>query len=292
VKKEKVMSTLPTVTNDISFEQLASIIGQDLPSTGGAASLALLKINRDHEDDNGRSIPAGAFFVNHSGTAVYAKTIKFQLFMQRYQYMHYDAEANEMVSKSVLASDLYPQTEIPDTIGSMRCGSVPSSQRENLSAEQALKQQSIKCFRMLYGKVTFNDAVDANGNNVEIVDMPVLWRARGSNFMPISKALDSLSAQKKPFIFYSLNASLNRQKNGGLIYYVADFSVGEGPLDFTEADQELLAYFKDTIDGENKQIMKDYDKALRMSGDVIDGSTFEESIDDALNDDLPESLTA
>lgn len=286
------MTTLPSVTNDISFEQLAGLIGQEAPSSGGGASLSLLKINRDHEDDNGRSIPAGSFFVNHSGTAVYAKTIKFQLFMQRYQYMHYDAVANEMVSKSVLAKDLYPQTEIPDTIGTFRCGSVPASQRDSLSPEQALKQKDIKCFRMLFGKVTFNDAVDADGNSTEVVDLPVLWRARGSNFMPISKPLDALSAQKKPFIFYNLNALLNKAKNGGLVYYVSDLSVGDGPLDFTDADQELLKYFVDYIDGENKQIMGEYDKALRMSGDVIDATSVDASIDDALNDDLPESMTA
>ena len=286
------MTTLPSVTNEISFEQLAGIIGQDQPSSGGGMSLALLKINRDHEDDNGRSIPAGSFFVNPSGVAIYAKTIKFQLFVQRYQYMHYDAVANEMVSKSVLAQNLYPQTEIPDTIGTFRCGSVPASQRDTLSSEQALKQKDIKCFRMLFGKVTFNDAVNSAGESVEVADVPVLWRARGSNFMPISKPLDALSAQKKPFIFYNLNAVLNKAKNGGLVYYVSDLSVGDGPLEFTDNDQELLKFFIDHIDGENKQIMDEYDKALRMSGDVIDATSVDAAIDDALNDDLPESLTA
>lgn len=286
------MDSLPTVTNNTTFEQIASLIGQDVPTNGGGPSINLLKINRDNEDDNGRSIPAGSFFVNLPEGTVYAKTIKFQLFMQRYQYMHYDAEANEMVSKSILAKNLYPQTEIPDTIGTMRCGSVPAAQRDSLSAEQALKQKDIKCFRMLYGKVTFNDAVDAEGKSVEVSNLPVLWRARGSNFMPISKPLDALSAQKKPFIFFNLNASLNRQKNGGLVYYVSDLSIGDGPLDFTEDDQELLKFFDENITSENKQIMADHDKALRMSGDVIDADSLDASIDSALNDDLPESLTA
>lgn len=286
------MDSLPTVTNNTTFEQIASLIGQDVPTNSGGPSINLLKINRDNEDDNGRSIPAGSFFVNLPEGTVYAKTIKFQLFMQRYQYMHYDAEANEMVSKSILAKNLYPQTEIPDTIGTMRCGSVPAAQRDSLSAEQALKQKDIKCFRMLYGKVTFNDAVDAEGKSVEVANLPVLWRARGSNFMPISKPLDALSAQKKPFIFFNLNASLNRQKNGGLVYYVSDLSIGDGPLDFTEDDQELLKFFDENITSENKQIMADHDKALRMSGDVIDADSLDASIDSALNDDLPESLTA
>lgn len=284
------MTTLPTVTNNTSFEQIAQLIGQDQPSNG-AASLHLLKINRDHEDDNGRSIPAGSFFVNTAEGAVYAKTMSFQVFLQRYQYMHYDAENNEMVSKSIMAQNLYPQTEIPDSIGTFRCGSVPASQRENLSAEQALKQKAIKCFRLLFGKVTFNEAVDANGKTAEVKGVPVLWRARGSNFMPISKPLDALSAQKKPFIFYGLNASLTKQKNGGLVYYTADFEVGDGPLDFAEADQELLQYFIEYAETENKQVMSEYDKALRMQGTVIDGNVAD-SLDDALNDDLSNFMQA
>lgn len=285
------MTTLPTVTNNASFEQIAQLIGQDQPSNSGP-SLSLLKINRDHEDDNGRSIPAGSFHINTAEGAVYAKTMDFQVFLQRYQYMHYDAENNEMVSKSILAQNLYPQTEIPDTIGSFRCGSVPASQRENLSADQALKQKAIKCFRMLFGKVTFHDAVKADGEKTELADMPVLWRARGSNFMPISKPLDALSAQKKPFIFYNLSASLTKQKNGGLVYYTADFEVGNGPLDFSEDDQELLQYFVEHADTENKQVMSEYDKALRMQGTVIDGNVSEASLDDALNDDLSNLMQA
>ena len=58
-----------------------------------------------------------------------------------YQYLHYDAELNEMVNKSVMAKNLYPQTEIPDMLGTLRCGSVPASQRESLSADKAMQQK-------------------------------------------------------------------------------------------------------------------------------------------------------
>ena len=60
--------------------------------------------------------------------------------------------------------------------------------------------------------------------------------------LPISKPLDALSAQKKPFIFYNLNALLNEAKNGGLVYYVSDLSVGDGPLDFTDATKTCLSF--------------------------------------------------
>ena len=285
------MSTLPTITNNLAYEQIAQITGQELPSKSGS-SLTLLKINRDHEDDDGNPLPAGHFMINHDGENVYAKTIKMQLFIQRYQYIHYDQAEGEFVSKSIMANNLYPQTEVPDTIGTMRCGSVPASKRDYLTAEQATKQKDIKCYRMLFAKVTLNDAVTANGEKRDVANVPVLWKARGANFMPISVPLDALTAQRKPFLYYNMNVSLKKEKNGSVTYYVGTFSVGDGPLDWSEDDQQLLQYFGDQVTTENKEVMKDHDKALRMSGDVIDATSIDASIDDALNDDLPESLTA
>ncbi len=285
------MTSLPTVANNLSFEQIAQLIGQEQPPKTGS-SLTILKINRDYEDDDGNPLPAGHFMINHEGESVYAKTIKFQLFMQRYQYIHYDQTEGEFVSKSIMANDLYPQTEVPDTIGGMRCGSVPSSKRDTLTAKQATKQKDIKCFRMLFGKVTFDDAVTASGEKREVAGVPVLWKARGANFMPISVPLDALTAQRKPFLYYNLNVSLRKEKNGTVIYYVSNCSVGEGPLDFTEADQQLLQDFNNYIEAENKDVMKDYDTALRSQGNIVDVDSADVTMDDVLNDDLPESMAS
>jgi len=285
------MTSLPTVTNNLSFEQIAQITGQEQP-TKASSSLAVLKINRDFEDDDGNPLPSGHFMVNYDGENVYAKTIKFQLFMQRYQYIHYDQAEGEFVAKSIMANNLYPQTEVPDTIGTMRCGSVPVSKRDTLNADQLTKQKDIKCFRMLFGKATFVDAVTAGGEKRDVEGVPVQWKARGANFMPISVPLDALTAQRKPFLFYSLGVSLKKEKNGSVIYYVGNFSLGDGPLDFTKDDEQLLQDFDAFIDTENKGVMQEYDKALRSQGTVVDGDARTVSMDDVLNDDLPESMAS
>ena len=121
------METLPVVNSNTNFEDIAKLIGQEEPSSP-ARNMFFLKINRDHEDDEGNSLPAGSWSVSLPDKTVYAKEIDFQVFVQRYQYLHYDAELNEMVNKSVMAKNLYPQTEIPDMLGTLRCGSVPASQ--------------------------------------------------------------------------------------------------------------------------------------------------------------------
>ncbi len=148
--------TLPTINTDVNFEQIASIIGQDEPkATNTGDSLAFLRINYNTEDDNEKQLPVGYWTIaTPEHGAIFSKEIEFQVFLQRYQYTHWDEEAEEMANKSILAQNLYPQTEVPDMLGTMRCGSVPYSQREGLNAEQALKQKSIRCFRMLFGRVT------------------------------------------------------------------------------------------------------------------------------------------
>ena len=285
------METLPVVNSNTNFEDIAKLIGQEEPSSP-ARNMFFLKINRDHEDDEGNSLPAGSWSVSLPDKTVYAKEIDFQVFVQRYQYLHYDAEVNEMVNKSVMAKNLYPQTEIPDMLGTLRCGSVPASQRESLSADKAMQQKNIKCFRMLFGKATFLDAVDEKGAKVEdAVNVPILWRARGSNFMPISVPMDALTAQKKPFIFYKLHASLEKKKNGGLVYYVGKFDNSPQLVDFTPEDQDTLAYFMDYINAENSAVMKEYDNSLRKQGKMVDQDAVTVTSDDVLNDDLPESLT-
>jgi hypothetical protein len=68
--------------------------------------------------------------------------------------------------------------------------------------------------------------------------------------------------------------------------------VGNGPLDFTEDDQQLLMDFNSYIESENKDVMKDYDSALRSAGNIVDVESTTVTMDDVLNDDLPESMAS
>lgn len=286
------MNSLPTIKKDINFNDIADVIGQTTMD-GPSMAHSTLKINRDHEDDNGRQIPAGSWTTMHGSNDVYSKDVKLQIFLQRFQYQQYDPDAGETVNKSIMAKNLFPNTEIPDCLGTMRCGSVPLAKRESLTGADAIRQKQTSCYRMLYGKAFLANTVDADGKDVGDITVPVLWRARGANFMPLSETLDSLSAQKKPFLFYKLSATLNKKKKGSNVYYVAEFNVDKDAVEFTSDDQELLHYFSDLVDKENKYVMSQYDKALQDKGiviDVTDDTTIVDNaiadIDGALDDDL------
>ena len=61
------MTTLPTVNSEIGFDKIAEVIGQDTPAVSSVGH-TILKINRDIEDDDGRSIPPGSRSTTHAGT--------------------------------------------------------------------------------------------------------------------------------------------------------------------------------------------------------------------------------
>ena len=284
-KGETYMNSLPTIKKDINFNDIADVIGQTTVD-GPSMAHSILKINRDHEDDDGRQIPAGSWTtMDMDGNVIYSRDVKLQIFLQRFQYQQYDPDAGETVNKSIMAKNLFPNTEIPDCLGTMRCGSVPLAKRDSLTGDDAIRQKQTSCYRMLYGKASLANAVDADGKDVGDVIVPVLWRARGANFMPLSETLDSLSSQKKPFIFYNLSATLTKKKKGSNVYYVAEFAVDKQALEFTPADQELLHYFSDLVDKENKYVMGQHDKALQSKGIIVDASMNDDTIvDDAITD--------
>ena len=105
--------TLPTINSEISFEQIATVIGQHEVQNTPNAGLSFLRINYNSEDDNERPLPVGSWTVTTENGPVFAKEIDFQVFLQRYQYTHWDEEAEEMANKSILAQNLFPQRKFP-----------------------------------------------------------------------------------------------------------------------------------------------------------------------------------
>ena len=54
-----------------------------------------------------------------------------------------------------------------DTSGGSRCGKVPFKERDKLSKAQLEHQKNIKCYRLVFGTVSF-DGTTADGNKVAI----------------------------------------------------------------------------------------------------------------------------
>ena len=270
--------------DQLNQNQIMEMIGQDVGQTG--TGLPRLTINRQPEDDEGNKLPVGTYAVYDSGveSMVYGKPATFRPFLNAFQFMEYDAEQNKFSKRSVIFKNW--KDDPIDTSGGSRCGKVPFKERDKLSQAELEHQKNIKCYRLVFGMVSF-DGVTPNGNKVSVKDKPVLWRVTGSNFTPVGESIQSLKNRKKLMFNHTLSLDTERRKAGSNVFYVSAIKVNQKEVTFTKENMELMKKFQDTISSENEDIValwKDANKSKNNGSDKedakivsdVEGSPFEE----------------
>ena len=270
----------------MSDEQIMQAIGQDDGSNMGT-NIPRLTINRTPEDDDGNQLPVGHFstYDSNVGQNVYGKPITFRPFISAMQYMHYDADKGEYVNRSIIFKSW--KEEAIDILGGTRCGKIPFKDRSTLTPEQLEQQRTIRCYKLVYGLLSFNNGKTAQGNAHNVENLPALYRVTGTAFSPVSAALDQLKKRKKLMFNCTFTIDTKRQKKGGNVFYVPEISVNaEENLQLSDMDMETLKVFQDSITTENTEIIAGYNKA-KNSKDNIDAKIVEE-----VSSDSPEEILA
>ena len=268
----------------LSKSQIMEMIGQE---GGQTASIGLprLTINRQPEDDDGNKLPVGTYATYDSGieSMVYGKPAIFRPFLNSFQFMEYDTEQNKFSKRSVIFKNW--KDDPIDTSGGSRCGKVPFKERGKLSKTELEHQKSIKCYRLVFGTVSF-DGTTADGSKAIIKNKPVLWRVTGSNFTPVGEAMQSLKNRKKLMFNHTLSLETERRKAGSNVFYVSSITVNQDEVKFTKDDMELMQKFQEIVTAENEEVVtlwKDANKSKNGTADKesakivsdIDGSPFE-----------------
>tara|TARA_B100000900_G_scaffold355661_1_gene324999 strand:- start:572 stop:1432 length:861 start_codon:yes stop_codon:yes gene_type:complete len=272
----------------MSDEQIMQAIGQDDGSSMGT-NIPRLAINRTPEDDDGNQLPVGHFSVYDSnvGQNVYGKPITFRPFISAMQYMHYDADKGEYVNRSIIFKSW--KEEAIDILGGTRCGKIPFKDRSTLTPEQLEQQRTIRCYKLVYGLLSFNDGKTAQGNAHNVENLPILYRVTGTAFTPVSTALDQLKKRKKLMFNCTFTLNTKRQKKGGNVFYVPEIQVNaEENLQLSDMDMETLKVFQDSINEENAEVIASYNKAKSSklnNEDKIDAEVVED-----FNDAAPEKI--
>ena len=270
----------------MSDEQIMQAIGQDDGSNLGN-NIPRLAINRTPEDDDGNQLPVGHFstYDSNVGQNVYGKPITFRPFISAMQYMHYDADKGEYVNRSIIFKSW--KEEAIDILGGTRCGKIPFKDRSTLTPEQLEQQRTIRCYKLVYGLLSFNNGKTAQGNAHNVENLPALYRVTGTAFSPVSAALDQLKKRKKLMFNCTFTIDTKRQKKGGNVFYVPEIGVNvEENLQLSDMDMETLKVFQDSITTENTEIIAGYNKA-KNSKDNIDAKIVEE-----VSSDSPEEILA
>ena len=258
--------------NNMSDEQIKQAIGQDDGSSSGI-SIPRLGINRSPEDDDGNQLPVGHLFTYDAsvGQNVFGKPVTFRPFISAMQYMHYDPEKGEYVNRSIIFKNW--KEEAIDILGGTRCGKVPFKERTSLTPEQLAEQRTIRCYRLLYGILSFKGK-KANGEDHEVTNLPVLWRVTGTAFAPVGSALDQVNKRKKLMFTTTFSIDSKRQKKGGNVYYTPEISVNaDANLEMSKEDMETLTVFQDIINTENAEVVELYKAAKKGQPTSSDGES-------------------
>ena len=268
-----------TNIKQMSNEQIMQAIGQDDGSSTGS-NIPRLAINRSPEDDDGNQLPVGHFYTYDSnvGQNVFGKPVTLRPFISAMQYMHYDADKGEYVNRSIIFKSW--KEEAIDILGGTKCGKIPFKERSNLTPEQLEQQRTIRCYKLVYGLLSFDKGKTSQGQDHSIENIPVLYRVTGTAFSPVTAALDLLKKRKKLMFNCTFSLDTKRQKKGGNVFYVPEISVNaDANLQLSDTDMETLKVFQESIDVENKEVIDLYNTAKSKGAnghDKIDAKIVEE----------------
>jgi hypothetical protein len=275
--------------NQMSDEQIMQAIGQDDGSNAGN-NIPRLAINRTPEDDDGNQLPVGHYYTYDSavGQNVFGKPVTLRPFVSAMQYMHYDAEKGEYINRSIIFKSW--KEEAIDILGGTKCGKIPFKERSSLTPEQLEQQRTIRCYKLVYGLLSFKDGKTAQGEPHVVKDLPVLYRVTGTAFSPVTSALDQLKKRKKLMFNCTFSLDTKRQKKGGNVFYVPEIAVNaDANLQLSDMDMETLKVFQESIDIENTEVVDLYNTAKAKQSNVSD-KIDAEIVEDV--DDAPEKVLA
>ena len=272
-----------TNIDGLSQDQIMSMIGQEKSSTGNF--LPKLAINRFPENDDGAEVPVGSYgvYVPELDSMAYGKPVTFRPFMNAYQYMKYDADKNEYSNRSIIFKSW--KDEAIDIQGGVRCGKIPAKELANLSDEERMEQKAIKCYRLVYGLVSFKGSLPG-GDPAEVINLPVLWKVTGSNFKPVGEAIESLRRRGKVMFNHTLTLKSKKKKAGSNVFYVSDISVDADEVEFSDKEKEILLGFQDTINTENEEIVELWRQAKKAEPVSV------QAVDAEFDDDPVEVLSS
>ena len=254
----------------MSDEQIMRAIGQDDGSNAGN-NIPRLAINRTPEDDDGNQLPVGHYFTYDStvGQNVFGKPVTLRPFVSAMQYMHYDAEKGEYINRSIIFKSW--KEEAIDILGGTKCGKIPFKERSSLTPEQLEQQRTIRCYKLVYGLLSFKDGKTAQGEPHVVENLPVLYRVTGTAFSPVTSALDQLKKRKKLMFNCTFSLDTKRQKKGGNVFYVPEIAVNaDANLQLSDTDMETLKVFQESIDIENAEVVDLYNTAKSKQPSVSD----------------------
>lgn len=258
------------VVDAAALNALANEVGAGADDLQGNNYLPSLKVNYMEEDEAGRELKKGLFFLSNMDTTVYAKTVVIRPLMQLYQWTQYDEKERKTLNRTRFIRNF--SEEARDEKGTVRCGK-PTSRELKDNPKLAERYEDIKCYRHIYALVSYK-GTDIDGVEHEVKDVLATLRLKGANF--INFQTDYIDKMPKGSNIWDYEAILTvtKEKNdptSAASYYVIHYDIdNKTKLPFTNAIMDTVRAIKATVDDINRTIDRKYEAAHQASRDADD----------------------
>lgn len=289
------MSTEIALTGGSSFAQLAEAMGMTADvSKKKSSTLARLKI--DHKGIMGEEVvggkkkkvevvAAGSYALDNGSGIVYGTDVQVRLFNQRFMYKKYvqgSGDTKAKYVKTIMAKEL--KEDLRDNDGGFNCGK-PSGYIEDynsLPPEMKALIKSIKRVRVLFGEVTFNDAIDAQGKPAEVKSVPFIWEVDNKDaFKTLGAPIAQMAKQNRllPQHYIQLGSDEQTLPTGSSFYLPTATLDLSTTLELTDADTALFGDFNAWIDNYNNYIVKEFNESANSKQQETYDSVVDEFVD-------------
>lgn len=221
-------------------------------------------------------VPAGMFRLQlPDDKFIYAESADIRVFVQRFMYKRYDAE-NKQYVKTLMAEDL--NGDLKDNSGGYNCGKPAGYIQDFQSLSDDLKAliKQIKRVRVLLGEVKLNNAVDAEGNEVDSEVYPFIWEVDNKDaFKTMGEPFTQLGRQKRlPVQHWIKCGTEERSLPTGASFFLPSQSLDlSSTIELADEDQTRFSDFIEWIGNYNQYIVNAYNEnvgSAKMSADDID----------------------
>jgi len=266
-----VMDDMDAIVAAFNADDSAALMeasGQSVKQTG-QKGLPRININYDAETEDGKSLPRGSWKMYIDGRFIYADQVVLRPILRTFEYSMWDQENNNFSSKSVQKTTLSGM--FPDTIGTNKCGRLTRDEENRLAKDDIayLTSRAVSCNQILYSKIS-GMFKDADGNEVEIKDEPVVAYFKRSGFIPMNDFINNLTKQNKIMQKCEINLATSRHKNGSVTYWTPMPTL-KGVVDtISDEDKELMSKFVDTVKGHNENVINQNREAAKLLSDDDD----------------------
>tara|TARA_B110000908_G_scaffold111131_1_gene130351 strand:+ start:3494 stop:4321 length:828 start_codon:yes stop_codon:yes gene_type:complete len=273
--EKKAMTDIVLSEGGMTPEQLMTRMGakQDAPQ-----GMLELKVNSQSDDDEGKPLPRGSFYLKGDSPVHYAEKVQFRPLTQHYMYTHYSPEEEKVINRTIQMTSF--REEPRDMKGTLRCGKPSGAGFRDLPDEEKAKYEHITAFRVVRGLVSFTGK-DLDGNEKTYKNEPCVLRLKGSNFMPFSEQVENKMPKSANLLDHNLNLTTKRNKNGSVVWFTFEYEIDlKKKLPFTQEVYDTLVVLDHEVTAYNVKVDKAYYEALAkdtLDNNVMNTLEFQEA---------------